>query len=90
MELGHLGRAPAAFAGDNLECVGFVRIPTDQDRLKDALFRHRLSEILKVLFGHEMARLVGARMEQFDRHCFGGPYPIELCVVLTGLAEQGR
>ncbi len=50
VQLGQLGRPPAPLARDDLECVDVAGDGTHQDRLQDALFLHRLGEIVQILF----------------------------------------
>jgi hypothetical protein len=58
-----LGSAESAFAGDDLVAVA---MPSDDDGLKDAVFKDRGLEVIEVLRGEVLARLVGIRVEACD------------------------
>ena len=67
MEPGCLGRSPATLTGDNLVAVRLHAAGPDQDRLQDTLGADRVGQVLEILFGEAMTRLVGVGLEQRDR-----------------------
>jgi hypothetical protein len=65
-QAGPLRRAPAPFAGDDLELVGLVRRGTHQDRLQHALIADRSRQGFQIGLVEMTARLIGIAMQQFD------------------------
>jgi hypothetical protein len=66
-----LGRAPAAFAGDDLVALRLARRGaidgTDDDRLDDSLRLDRCRQFLERFLAHVDARLVPAPLQQIER-----------------------
>ncbi len=64
VESGHLGGAPAAFAGDDL--VAAVADRPGDDRLHDALGLDRICEVLERILANVGSRLVLAALQEID------------------------
>ena len=68
MDLGALGRAPAAFAGDDFEIAGFAPGRADDQRLEDALLANRRRQIAQRLIREMASRLQRIGNKLRDRH----------------------
>ena len=90
VKLGLLRRPPAAFAGDNLENIGFVGMPAHQDGLKNAFFGDGARQIVEMVLVHAMAGLEFTRPKQVDFDGLVGPHAVEPRVILVFLAAEQR
>ena len=71
VQLGDLGRAPAAFAGDDLEKPAAIRVRADDERLQDAARADGVRELLQKLGLEVAARLVGVGDQLLDGDALG-------------------
>ena len=89
MHLGHLGRPPAAFSGDNFIGVIQIRMAADQQRLENPVLAHRLGQFLDLFLVDGMARLVTARVEALHGNLAGALKALFAHGYLTCFAEKG-
>ena len=89
MQLGFLGGPPAAFAGDDLEGVGLVRVAPHEEGLQDAPVTDGLGQGLDLLVVPPVTGLIAARVDELDGHHPGHPELVQLGVVSAVLPEQG-
>ena len=68
VQFGHLRRAPAAFAGDDLVFARRTRTMAHDQGLDDTLFANRRGKFLKVILGKAATRLFRVGMDLLDRH----------------------
>ena len=85
-----LRRAPAPFAGDDLEAVWLLGVTACEDRLQNALLGDRLGELSQILLANLPPRLKPARPQMFDRHCARRAFRFGAVELGAVFAEQRR
>ena len=86
VQAGALRRAPAPFAGDDLEVVGAAR--AHHDRLDDAALADRMRELVQLGVGEQLARIARIGVDELDRHRRWLRARSACCVSCADVADQ--